>query len=191
MVEVAVAVFSLIIGAAISAVQMQQQNLRSSHETYIRHIFQAVKDRFGIAYDQLNQAAEKLGINLNQLTEATRGSARLSVASDKLRRFVQQYPDRVKDINNKKNALQNVMNNISAKEEAAAASIQSGGAKAYDSTQALNDAVGLIMQGNQVLNGESDSQIDTTLIDRQKQEAEERKQRMDERVREHIQETFN
>lgn len=190
MLDVAIAVISLIIGAAISAEQMQQQNIRSSHDTYIRHIFQAVRDRFGIAYDQLTQAADKLNFNLNQLTEATRGSARLSIASEKLRKFIQQYPERVKEINSKKNSLQNVMNNISAKEEAASASIQSGGARAYGSVDALNDAIGLIMQGNEVLSGE-EHQIDTSLVERQKQEAEERKQRMQERAREHIQETFN
>lgn len=192
MLEVVIAVLSVIIGAAITEAQTQKQNERAAHETYIRHLFQAVRDRFGITYDQLNQQLDKLGLKLNQLTEATRGSARISRASRIYRDFISQYPDKVSLMNQQKNEIQNLMNQITSTEEAAASKIQKGGENAYTKSDATEDAIGLVMQGNSIINkGQNNGvqQIDTSLVNKMNEakEAEElKRQEMTAKIADHM-----
>lgn len=133
----AVAAAELIIGSAISDKQMKDSEQRAARDTYVRSIYQAVQDRFGVTIDQLQKEASKLDINLSRLTESARGSARLSTASKKLRDFAKRYPQMIDQINQTQDVLNKAINNLSAKKEAASSAITNR--QRYPTSKVLGD----------------------------------------------------
>lgn len=177
--EIAIAAISLLLGFAFEVTTQKGAEARSAHETRVRSLFQVVRDRFGISADQLNQMAEKLDIKLSQLTDSTRGSARLSIASRKLREFVSQYPEMKAKINSAKNEISTAIQNLNSAEAQRASEIQSR--KDVTSLQLLEDIAPEINRVNTALgtvnNGTDNkpNKIDTNLVSGSTYSQEERK----------------
>jgi len=150
MFEILLALASLIIGAAISQAQMEDQSSRAAHDTQVRGWFDAVKSKYGIRQDQLTQYGQKLDIDLTRLADAARGSARLSRASEKYRQYTKEYPDKIRAINAAKNAIQNAVNNLSSKEEEYSSKIQQG--RQVSKLDVAKDIKDDVQQANSAIN---------------------------------------
>lgn len=164
-IEIIIAVVSTLIGIGASEAQLQGSESRQARETFVRQLYQAIKNRFGLTINQLDQVSEKLGFKLSQLAETSRGSARLAKATKIYRDFIQNYPDMIKKINDTKNIITNEINNLEAKENAAAAKIENR--QTVTNKDVLGDIVSSTKTVNDAISGSGNqtSQIDTNLIE--------------------------
>lgn len=102
---IAIAAISFIVEVMYNEANLRGQEGRSAQSTEAAGLYQLLRDRFNITKDQLSQFAEKLDIKLNQLTDSTRGSARLSTASKNLRSYLAEYPQLKERVNKMVNKL--------------------------------------------------------------------------------------
>lgn len=162
--QVGLAAIELIVSHALSEDQAKKADQRAAHERRVQGIFDAIKARFGITYDQLNQLASKLDIRLSQLKDATRGSARLSKASEIAREYISMYPGLNDKVNQAKNQIQNSMNNIDAK--AAARSSQIENREDVSGMDILSDVEPEIANVNKTVN-DINTSLSGTKVDNQ------------------------
>lgn len=149
------AIIEMIASSAVSDAQMKSSEQRNARETQVRKFYQAAKDAFGVTQNQLTDYAERLGIKLNDLSTAARGSARLSRASAQYRNFVRRYPQTVNAVNQARNKIQEAINYLNSQESAKATTIQQRGSVSnqeimsdvYNGTQMVNSAVGGLTEG--------------------------------------------
>lgn len=109
---IGIAAISFILEVIYNEANIRGQESRQAQSTEAAGLYQLLRDRFNITKDQLSQFAEKLDIKLNQLTDSTRGSARLSTASKNLRSYLAEYPQLKERVNKMVNKLSEGLKSI-------------------------------------------------------------------------------
>lgn len=151
--EIALSIFIEIVLAlaslGASATMQNQAEDRSSRETWVRGLVDTFKDKYNLTMTQIDQALSKLDLTLSQLTDTTRGSARLSRAKQIAREFIAAYPEEQARLHKIRNEVQAEINNLNSKEQEYASRIQQRGQVSnsevtrdlYDSAVGVNKAI--------------------------------------------------